>query len=192
VLPQITFYDCETMAESVESRREINPVAKQDRPKQASRSQRRVADLDATQLERKRAIDREAQRSFRKRTKMQIERLEHQISELGGEQLATQLDAVTKERDTLAVANQRLRHRIDSIESTLRGILSHPQKFESQGEAEVEQCQNVQRQSINNSSSISSCSILDSNASPAELIQRISGTVPDARRLHVSTTHYPI
>ncbi|THC98306.1 hypothetical protein EYZ11_002239 [Aspergillus tanneri] len=43
---------------------------------------RKVTSLSAEQLERKRANDREAQRTIRQRTKEHIERLEHQVAEL--------------------------------------------------------------------------------------------------------------
>ncbi|KAE8389880.1 hypothetical protein ETB97_012372 [Aspergillus alliaceus] len=50
--------------------------------KRESRTGRKVTSLSAEQLERKRANDREAQRTIRQRTKEHIERLEHQVAEL--------------------------------------------------------------------------------------------------------------
>ncbi|KJK62805.1 Basic leucine zipper bZIP domain of Activator Protein YAP [Aspergillus parasiticus SU-1] len=54
----------------------------QPKKRESRAGTRKVTSLSAEQLERKRANDREAQRTIRQRTKEHIERLEHQVAEL--------------------------------------------------------------------------------------------------------------
>lgn len=69
-----------------------------------------MTSLSAEQLERKRANDREAQRTIRQRTKEHIEDLEHQVRELRikGEQY----DDVVRRNALLETENRSLRHQL--------------------------------------------------------------------------------
>ncbi|KAL4895690.1 hypothetical protein BDV59DRAFT_199682 [Aspergillus ambiguus] len=58
------------------------PESSQAKKRESRAGTRKVTSLSAEQLERKRANDREAQRTIRQRTKEHIERLEHQVAEL--------------------------------------------------------------------------------------------------------------
>ncbi|KAF9884662.1 hypothetical protein FE257_001355 [Aspergillus nanangensis] len=58
------------------------PESSQPKKRESRAGTRKVTSLSAEQLERKRANDREAQRTIRQRTKEHIERLEHQVAEL--------------------------------------------------------------------------------------------------------------
>ncbi|PLB37452.1 bZIP transcription factor [Aspergillus candidus] len=71
---------------------------------------RKVTSLSAEQLERKRANDREAQRTIRQRTKEHIEDLEHQVRELRikGEQF----DDMVRRNALLETENRTLRHQL--------------------------------------------------------------------------------
>ena len=64
---------------------DINEHTKTRRNQQRGPPKRSVSSLSATQLERKRANDREAQRLIRQRTKDRIDGLEKQIAELKSE-----------------------------------------------------------------------------------------------------------
>lgn len=76
--------------ESGESAQPGTPSSKAGAKPRASRAgTRSVSTLNAAQLERKRANDREAQRAIRQRTKDHIERLERRIQELSGEDEST-------------------------------------------------------------------------------------------------------
>lgn len=59
-----------------------NSEPSQSKRRESRAGTRKVTSLSAEQLERKRANDREAQRTIRQRTREHIERLEHQVSEL--------------------------------------------------------------------------------------------------------------
>ncbi|KAK1144674.1 hypothetical protein N8T08_004978 [Aspergillus melleus] len=59
-----------------------HPEPSQTKRRESRAGTRKVTSLSAEQLERKRANDREAQRTIRQRTREHIERLEHQVSEL--------------------------------------------------------------------------------------------------------------
>jgi regulator of replication initiation timing len=96
----------------------------QNRPNTTSRARRNVAHLDAGQLERKRAVDRDAQRAFRQRTRFQIEQLEQQIAQLKSQGTSTVSKSVIEERNTLRCENERLKARIVSIESALQTVLN--------------------------------------------------------------------
>lgn len=90
--------------------------------KRPSRSLRTVAELDPIKLEHKRTIDRNAQRSFRERTKAQIKKLEDQVAALSSPQPEA-IASITKERDDLKSTNEKLRGRIKDIENVLKTIL---------------------------------------------------------------------
>ncbi|PYH95426.1 hypothetical protein BO71DRAFT_323142 [Aspergillus ellipticus CBS 707.79] len=71
---------------------------------------RKVTSLSAEQLERKRANDREAQRTIRQRTKEHIERLEHQVAELKAK--GEQFDDVVRRNAALENEIRALRHQL--------------------------------------------------------------------------------
>ena len=76
---------------SVSSRNSLSPGKESTagRKRESRPRTRKVTSLTAEQLERKRANDREAQRTIRQRTKEHIEQLERQVAELSvrGEQM---------------------------------------------------------------------------------------------------------
>lgn len=71
---------------------------------------RKVTSLTAEQLERKRANDREAQRTIRARTKEHIENLEHQVAELSAK--GQQVDRVLKRNAMLESELAHLRQQL--------------------------------------------------------------------------------
>lgn len=71
---------------------------------------RKVTSLSAEQLERKRANDREAQRTIRQRTKEHIENLEHQVAELTAKY--QRYDEVLRQNTVLQDEIKRLRHEL--------------------------------------------------------------------------------
>ncbi|GLA63973.1 hypothetical protein AtubIFM54640_005140 [Aspergillus tubingensis] len=71
---------------------------------------RKVTSLSAEQLERKRANDREAQRTIRQRTKEHIERLEHQVAELKAK--GEQFDDVVRRNVALEHEIRALKHQL--------------------------------------------------------------------------------
>lgn len=71
---------------------------------------RKVTSLSAEQLERKRANDREAQRTIRQRTKEHIESLEHQVAELTAKY--QRYDDVVRQNSALQDEIKRLRHEL--------------------------------------------------------------------------------
>ncbi|PWY92032.1 hypothetical protein BO70DRAFT_1046 [Aspergillus heteromorphus CBS 117.55] len=71
---------------------------------------RKVTSLSAEQLERKRANDREAQRTIRQRTKEHIERLEHQVAELKAK--GDRFDDVVRQNAALEHEIRALRHQL--------------------------------------------------------------------------------
>ncbi|KAL4871262.1 hypothetical protein BDV12DRAFT_33088 [Aspergillus spectabilis] len=71
---------------------------------------RRVTSLTAEQLERKRANDREAQRTIRQRTKEHIERLELQVAELRAK--GDKFDEVVRRNALLETEIRALRHQL--------------------------------------------------------------------------------
>lgn len=71
---------------------------------------RKVTSLSAEQLERKRANDREAQRTIRQRTKEHIENLEHQVAELTAKY--QRYDDVVRQNTALQDEIKRLRHEL--------------------------------------------------------------------------------
>lgn len=71
---------------------------------------RKVTSLSAEQLERKRANDREAQRTIRQRTKEHIENLELQVAELKAR--GQQFDEVVRRNAILEDEINRLRHQL--------------------------------------------------------------------------------
>jgi HPt (histidine-containing phosphotransfer) domain-containing protein len=73
---------------------------------------RRVTSLTAEQLERKRANDREAQRTIRQRTKEHIERLELQVAELRAK--GDKFDEVVRRNALLETEIRALRHQLST------------------------------------------------------------------------------
>ena len=74
---------------------------------------RKVTTLSAEQLERKRANDREAQRTIRQRTKEHIEHLEQQVAELKAK--AEQFDEVVQRNAALEEEITRLRQQLAMV-----------------------------------------------------------------------------
>jgi myosin heavy subunit len=74
---------------------------------------RKVTSLSAEQLERKRANDREAQRTIRQRTKEHIEKLESQVAELSAEN--EQMDRVLERNTTLEAEISHLRQQLSIL-----------------------------------------------------------------------------
>lgn len=71
---------------------------------------RKVTSLTAEQLERKRANDREAQRTIRQRTKEHIETLERQVAELRAK--GEQFDEVVRRNGLLEEEVRQLKHQL--------------------------------------------------------------------------------
>lgn len=74
---------------------------------------RKVTSLTAEQLERKRANDREAQRTIRQRTKEHIEKLEHQVAELSAK--GEQMDRVLQRNAALEAEIAHLRQQLSML-----------------------------------------------------------------------------
>lgn len=74
---------------------------------------RKVTTLSARQLERKRANDREAQRTIRQRTKEHIEFLEHQVGDLKAK--GDQFDDVVRRNAALEDELTRLRQQLGML-----------------------------------------------------------------------------
>ena len=74
---------------------------------------RKVTSLTAEQLDRKRANDREAQRTIRQRTKEHIESLEHEVVELRAK--TERFDQVLRHNAALDEEVRRLRHQLAVI-----------------------------------------------------------------------------
>ncbi|KAL1986449.1 hypothetical protein VTN96DRAFT_6369 [Rasamsonia emersonii] len=74
---------------------------------------RKVTSLTAEQLERKRANDREAQRTIRQRTKEHIENLEHQVAELSAK--GEQMDRVLQRNAALEAEIAHLRQQLSML-----------------------------------------------------------------------------
>lgn len=83
------------------------PVSKR---RESRAGARKVTTLSAEQLERKRANDREAQRTIRQRTKEHIEQLEHQVADLKAK--GDQFDDVVRRNSTLENELNQLRHQM--------------------------------------------------------------------------------
>jgi hypothetical protein len=85
---------------------------------------RKVSHLSAEQLERKRANDREAQRSIRQRTKEHIEQLEHQVSVLQAR--VAELQPRSESFDDLVRQNAALRSEVNRLKQQLGVPIDHP------------------------------------------------------------------
>ncbi|KAL4941736.1 hypothetical protein BDV06DRAFT_175373 [Aspergillus oleicola] len=86
------------------------PEPSQSKKKETRAGTRRVTSLSAEQLERKRANDREAQRTIRQRTKEHIERLELQVAELRAK--GDKFDEVVRRNALLETEIRALRHQL--------------------------------------------------------------------------------
>lgn len=86
------------------------------RKRESRAGTRKVASLTAEQLERKRANDREAQRTIRQRTKEHIEQLERQVAELRARD--EQMDNVLRRNAVLEAEISRLRHQLAVVMSS--------------------------------------------------------------------------
>jgi hypothetical protein len=95
----------------------IDDHARQRRQQHRAAPRRSVSSLSATQLERKRANDREAQRLIRQRTKDRIDSLEKQITELRLEN--ERLNGSLKSKTTRDRGTLRKRHYIDTARLSL-------------------------------------------------------------------------
>lgn len=76
---------------------------------------RKVTTLSAEQLERKRANDREAQRTIRQRTREHIEQLEHQVADLSAK--GDQFDNVVRRNAALEEELHRLKYQLSMMAS---------------------------------------------------------------------------
>lgn len=74
---------------------------------------RKVTTLSSEQLERKRANDREAQRTIRQRTREHIEQLEHQVAELSAK--GDQFDNVVRRNAALEEEIHRLKYQLSMM-----------------------------------------------------------------------------
>lgn len=92
--------------------RETNQGKKRD----SRAGMRKVTSLTAEQLERKRANDREAQRTIRARTKEHIENLEHQVAELSAK--GQQVDRVLERNAALETEIAHLRQQLTMMTSS--------------------------------------------------------------------------
>ncbi|EAU39509.1 predicted protein [Aspergillus terreus NIH2624] len=86
------------------------PESSQPKKRESRAGTRKVTSLSAEQLERKRANDREAQRTIRQRTREHIERLEHQVAELKAK--GEQYDDVVRRNAVLENEIRALRHQL--------------------------------------------------------------------------------
>lgn len=89
----------------------------------SSRGDRGVASLTPEQLAKKRAVDREAQRAIRERTKGQIEKLELQVKELTAQQPYQDLQAVIRQKDAIQADNDELKWKLASVIQTLQSCI---------------------------------------------------------------------
>ncbi|KAL4787488.1 hypothetical protein BJX76DRAFT_354200 [Aspergillus varians] len=87
-----------------------NQDPSQAKKKEVRAGTRRVTSLTAEQLERKRANDREAQRTIRQRTKEHIERLELQVTELRAK--GDKFDEIVRRNALLETEIRALRHQL--------------------------------------------------------------------------------
>ncbi|KAL4774531.1 hypothetical protein BDW60DRAFT_160093 [Aspergillus nidulans var. acristatus] len=87
-----------------------NQDSSQPKKKETRAGTRRVTSLTAEQLERKRANDREAQRTIRQRTREHIERLELQVAELKAK--GDKFDEVVRRNALLETEIRALRHQL--------------------------------------------------------------------------------
>ncbi|KAJ5126773.1 hypothetical protein N7448_007552 [Penicillium atrosanguineum] len=85
---------------------------------------RKVSHLSAEQLERKRANDREAQRSIRQRTKEHIEQLEHQVSVLQAR--VAELQPRSERFDALVQQNVALQNEVNRLKQQLGIPIDRP------------------------------------------------------------------
>ncbi|KAJ6120938.1 hypothetical protein N7523_005218 [Penicillium sp. IBT 18751x] len=85
---------------------------------------RKVSHLSAEQLERKRANDREAQRSIRQRTKEHIEQLEHQVSILQAR--VAELQPRSERFDELVQENVALQNEVNRLKQQLGIPIDRP------------------------------------------------------------------
>lgn len=92
-----------------------NPEASQSKRRESRAGTRKVTSLSAEQLERKRANDREAQRTIRQRTREHIERLEHQVSELKTK--GDQYDDIVRRNAALENEIRTLKHQLSMVTS---------------------------------------------------------------------------
>lgn len=83
------------------------------RKRESRAGTRKVTSLTPEQLERKRANDREAQRTIRQRTKEHIERLERQVAELRAN--GEQFDNILRRNAALEAEIAHLRHQLAMV-----------------------------------------------------------------------------
>lgn len=82
-----------------------------------------MANLTPEQLAKKRAVDREAQRAIRERTKNQIETLEEKVRELTSQQPYQDLQAVIRQRDAVQADNDELKRKLAGVLQSLQSVV---------------------------------------------------------------------
>ncbi|RAL16685.1 uncharacterized protein BO97DRAFT_72891 [Aspergillus homomorphus CBS 101889] len=91
------------------------PEPPQTKKRESRAGARKVTSLSAEQLERKRANDREAQRTIRQRTREHIERLEHQVAELKVK--GDRFDEIVRRNTAMEMEIRSLRHQLAMVTS---------------------------------------------------------------------------
>ena len=86
-------------------------------------SARGVANLTPEQLAKKRANDREAQRSIRQRTKNQMEGYERRIRELTSQQPYQELQQVIRQKEMVEQENLDIKKRLSQVIALITPIL---------------------------------------------------------------------
>jgi hypothetical protein len=87
-------------------------------------SNRGVANLTPTQLARKRANDREAQRAIRERTKNQIDTLHARIRELENQQPYHDLQVALRQKEAVERENEDIKRRLASVWTIVQPIIA--------------------------------------------------------------------
>ena len=100
-----------------------NPQGPRNKKRQTSTSGRGVANLTPEQLNKKRANDREAQRTIRERTKNQIESLERKIQELTSQRPYQELQYVVRQKEMVEIENEEIKKRLNSVLGILQPIV---------------------------------------------------------------------
>ncbi|CZR59834.1 uncharacterized protein PAC_09728 [Phialocephala subalpina] len=115
------FHDSEESPDIPEPPSSSKPGAKRRASRAGTRS---VASLTPEQLARKRANDREAQRSIRQRTKNHIEDLEQRIRELSGEEETQSIEDVKRRNAEL---EEELKHLRETLRRSEGSVTSSPE-----------------------------------------------------------------
>lgn len=98
----------------------VDPEPKDAVPTQICITQKRKRPAsEQERRERKRAVDRQAQRSLREKTKIHIAKLERTIEILQNKDRNEKTATLLSEIDTLRAENERLKHIIESVKSVV-------------------------------------------------------------------------